>query len=136
MCRAIAAPTLVLGADVVILFALIALAGGKMELAAAVCTKQKTGEQSLPFCFCRTAFAFSQFLYSIPLCLRNDGILRIGYDEHIFRIVGYPLFQLIGLGVGFEVAGAAGVFLPFQNADNGLILPSIRILWQRLSFAP
>ncbi len=45
------------------------------------------------------------------------------------------LFQLVGLGVGLEITGAAGVFLPFQNPNDGLILPSIRILWQRLSFA-
>lgn len=43
--------------------------------------------------------------------------------------------SIVGLGVGLEVTGAAGVFLPFQNPDNGLILPSIRILGQRLSLA-
>ena len=69
------------------------------------------------------------------MCLRNDCLLCIRYDEHILRIIGNPLFQLVGLGVGFEVAGAAGVFLPFQNPDNGLILPSIGILGQRLSLA-
>ena len=69
------------------------------------------------------------------MCLRNDCLLCIRYDEHILRIVGNPLFQLVGLGVGLEITGAAGIFLPFQNPDNGLILPSIRILWQRLSLA-
>ena len=67
--------------------------------------------------------------------MRNDGFLRIRYDEHILRRVGNPLFQLVGLGVGLEIAGAAGIFLPFQNTDDGLTLPSIRILWQRLSLA-
>ena len=118
-----------------ILFALKALAGGKVELAAAVCAIQQPGKQSLPFRFCGAALVFAQLLYSVPLCLRNDSFLRIRYDEHILRIVGNPLFQLVGLGVGLEIAGAAGIFLPFQNTDDGLILPSIRILWQRLSLA-
>ena len=135
MRRAIATPTLIFGADVMILFALKALAGGKVELAAAVCAIQQPGEQTLPFRFCGAALVFAQLLHSVPLCLRNDCLLCIRYDEHILRIVGNPLFQLVGLGVGLEVAGAAGVFLPFQNPDDGLILPSIRILWQRLSLA-
>ena len=69
------------------------------------------------------------------MCLRNNGFLRVRHDEHILRIVGNPLFQLVGLGVGLEITGAAGVFLSFQNPDDGLILPSIRILGQRLSLA-
>ena len=59
--------------------------------------------------------------------------LRIRYDEHILRRVGNPLFQLVGLGVGLEIAGASGVFLPFQNPYDGLIAPAIRVLGQRLS---
>lgn len=116
-----------------ILFALKALAGSKVELAAAVRAIQQPGEQSLPFRFRGAALVFAQLLHSVPLCLRHDRLLCIWYDEHILRIVGNPLFQLVGLGVGLEVAGAAGVFLPFQNPDDGLILPSIRILGQRLS---
>ena len=38
MCAAFAPPALVLGAAIMILFALKALAGGEMKLAAAVCT--------------------------------------------------------------------------------------------------
>lgn len=106
-----------------------------MELAAAICTIQQPGEQPLPRCFCGAALIFAQLLHSVPLCLRNDCLLCIRYDEHILRIIGNPLFQLVGLGVGFEVTGAAGVFLPFQNPDDGLILPSIRILGQQLSLA-
>ena len=47
---------LVVIADIVILLALKALACGKVELAAAIGTKQKTGEESLPFRFCGAAF--------------------------------------------------------------------------------
>ena len=65
-----------------ILLALKALAGGKVELAAAVCTIQQPREQSLPFRFCGAAFVFAQLLHSVPLCLRNDCFLRIRYDEH------------------------------------------------------
>ena len=75
-----------------ILFALKALAGGKMELTAAVCTIQQPGEQSLPFRFRGAALIFAQLLHSVPLCLRNDGFLRIRYDDHILLIVGNPLF--------------------------------------------
>lgn len=63
-----------------------------MELAAAVCAVQQTGEQSLPFRFCEAVLVFAQLLYSVPLCLRNDGFLRIRYDDHILLIVGNPLF--------------------------------------------
>ena len=65
--------------------------------------------------------------------LRNDSLLRVWHDEHILRLVWNPLFQLVGLGVGLEIAGASGVFLPFQNPDDGLIAPAIRVLGQRLS---
>ena len=116
-----------------ILLALKALAGGEMELAAAVRAINKSCEQSLPFRFHRTAFVFAQLLHSVPLCLRNNGFLRVRHDEHILRIVGNPLFQLVGLGVGLEITGAAGVFLSFQNPDDGLIAPAIRILGQWLS---
>ncbi len=57
--RAISAPTLVFGADVVILFALKVLAGGKMEFAVAVCAIQQPGEQSLPFRFCRAVLVLA-----------------------------------------------------------------------------
>ena len=58
---------LVMIADVVILLALKALACGKVELAAAIGTKPKPGEQSLPFRFCRAAFVFPQFLHPVKL---------------------------------------------------------------------
>ena len=60
---------LVVVADVVILFALETLAGGKVELAAAIGAEQKPGEKSLPFRFCGAAFVLSEFLYSVKLCL-------------------------------------------------------------------
>ena len=103
-----------------ILFALKALAGGKVELAAAVRAIQQPGEQPLPFRFCGAALVFAQLLYSVPLCLKNDCLLCIRYDEHILRIVGNPLFQLVGLGVGLEITGAAGIFLPFQRSKMRL----------------
>ena len=65
--------------------------------------------------------------------LRNDCFLRIWHDEHILRRVGNPLLQLIGLGIGLEIAGTAGVLHPFQNPDDGLIAPAIRVLGQWLS---
>ena len=76
-----------------ILLALKALAGGKMELTAAVCTIQQPGEQSLPFRFRGAALIFAQLLHSVPLCLRHDCLLCIRYDEHILRRVGDPLFH-------------------------------------------
>ena len=116
-----------------VLLAVKAFAGSKVQLIPTIGTEQKPGEQSLPFRFHGTAFVFAQLLYSIPLRLRHNSFLRIRHDEHILRIVGNPLFQLVGLGVGLEIAGAAGVFLPFQNPDDGLIAPAIRVLGHRLS---
>ena len=51
---------LVVIADVVILLAIKALACGKVELAAAIGTEQKPGEESLPFRFCGTAFVMGR----------------------------------------------------------------------------
>ena len=59
-----------------VLLALKALAGGKVELAAAIGTKQKPGEQSLPFRFCGAALVFC-FLRGqevrLVLCFRDFG---------------------------------------------------------------
>ena len=92
--RASTTVALVIVADIVILFALKALACGKMELAAAIGTEQKSGKQSLPFRFCRAAFVFPQFLYPVKLCLRYNRFLCIRQIEHILRLVGNPLFSL------------------------------------------
>ena len=51
---------LVVIADIVILLALKALTCGKVELAAAIGTEQKTGEESLPFRFCGAAQAVKE----------------------------------------------------------------------------
>lgn len=63
------------------------------------------------------------------MCLRRDSFLRVRHDEYILRIVGNPLFQLVGLGVGLEIAGASGVFLPFYNADD-LTMREVRNVFQ------
>ena len=60
---------LVVIADVVILLALKALTCSEVELAAAIGTEQKTGEESLPFRFCGAACVFPQFLHPVKLRL-------------------------------------------------------------------
>ena len=123
---------LVVVADVVILLALKAFACGKVELAAAIGTKQKPGEQSLPFRFCGAAFVFPQFLHPVKLCLRYNRFLCVRQIKHILRLIGNPLFQLVGLGISLEVAGTACVLLPFQNPYNGLVAPVVRSFRHRL----
>ena len=56
-------------ANIAILFPFKALAGGKVKLAAAIGTEQKSGKQSLPFRFYGAAFVFPQLLYPVPLSL-------------------------------------------------------------------
>ena len=106
-----------------------------MKLAAAIGTEQKSGKQSLPFRFYGAAFVFPQLLYPVKLCLRYNRFLCIRQIEHILRLVGNPLFQLVGLGIGFEVAGTARVLLPLQNCHNGLVAPVVRSFRQRLALA-
>ena len=73
------ATALVLGADVVILLSLEALAGGEMELAAAVRAEEQTGEQALPFRLGGTASVFSELLYPFPLqAARKTAAARKG----------------------------------------------------------
>ena len=109
-----------------VLLAVKAFAGSKVQLIPAIGTEQKPGEQSLPFRFCGTAFIFSQLLHPVPLSLGNDCFLRIREDPHIFDGIGNPLLQLIGLGIGLEIAGTAGVLHPFQNTHNRLTNPMVR----------
>lgn len=71
---------------------------------------------------------FSQLLHPVPLSLRNDCFLRIREDTHIFDGIRNPLLQLIGLGIGFEIAGTAGILHPFQNTHNRLTNPMIRAI--------
>lgn len=52
-------------ANIAILFPFKALAGGKVKLAAAIGTEQKSGKQSLPFRFYGAAFVFPQLLYAV-----------------------------------------------------------------------
>ena len=111
-----------------VLLAVKAFAGSKVQLIPAIRTEQKPREQSLPFRFCGTAFVFSQLLHPVPLSLRNDCFLRIREDTHIFDGIGNPFFQLVGLGIGLEIAGTAGVLHPFQNTRNRLSNPMVRTL--------
>ena len=109
-----------------VLLAVKALAGSKVQLIPAIRTEQKPGKQSLPLGFCGTAFVFSQLLHPVPLSLRNDCFLRIREDTHIFNCIGNPFFQLVGFGIGLEIAGTAGVLHPFQNTRNRLTNPMVR----------
>ena len=52
-----------------VLLALKALAGGKVQLVSAVRAEQKPGEEALPFRFCGAAFVFAKLLHPVPLCL-------------------------------------------------------------------
>ena len=124
-----------------VLLVVKAFAGSKVQLIPAIRIEQKPREQSLPFRFCGTAFAFSQLLHPVPLSLRNDCFLRIREDTHIFDDIGNPFLQLIGLGISLEIAGTAGVFHPFQNTRNRLTNPMVRALrhfltlfWVRMVF--
>ncbi len=124
-----------------VLLVVKAFAGSKVQLIPAIRIEQKPREQSLPFRFCGTAFAFSQLLHPVPLSLRNDCFLRIREDTHIFDGIGNPLLQLIGLGIGLEIAGTAGVLHPFQNTRNRLTNSMVRALrhfptlfWVRMVF--
>ena len=123
-----ASTAFVAGAYIVVLLTVKAFAGSKVQLIPTIGTEQKPGEQSLPFRFCGTAFVFSQLLHPVPLSLRNDCFLRIREDTHIFDGIGNPLLQLIGLGIGLEIAGTAGVLHPFQNTHNRLTNPMVRAL--------
>ena len=110
-----------------ILLSLKALAGGKVELVAAIGTEQKPGEQSLPFRFSGAAFVFAQLLYSVPLCLGDDGFLCVLQNIHILRVIGKSLFELEGFGVGLEITGAACVLNPFQNTDHRIVIPTVGV---------
>ena len=126
----------VLGAGVMILLPAKTLAGTEVHPAAAVGAYKDAGEKTFPFRSLDGAVPFlPQFLNPIPLFLRNDCFLRILYDEHVLHPIGDALFQLIGFGEGFEVAGAAGILHPLQNPHYGGIFPMIREGWQRLSTA-
>ena len=57
---------------------------------------------------------------STKLCVGLLGSTTVSYthldvykrqDTHIFDGIGNPLLQLIGLGIGLEIAGTAGVLL-------------------------
>ena len=128
------ASALIMRADVVILFPLKALAGSKMELAAAVCTEQQAGEESLAVSLGHTALVLPKLLHTIPLRLRNDGLLRVRENDHIFRLVRDPLLELIGPGIGLEAASAARVLLTLQYIHDRLLSPMIGALRKRLSF--
>src|SRR5699024_10295158 len=110
----------------VVLLAVKAFAGSKVQIIPTIRTEQKPGDQPLPLGFCGTAFIFSQLLHPVPLSLGIDWLLRIREDAHIFDGIGNPLLQLIGLGIGLEIAGTAGVLLPFQNTRNRLTNPMVR----------
>ena len=104
-----------------------------MELAPAVGADHQTGEQSLPLRLGHAALVLAKFLHPVPLFFRHNGLLGIRQDEHIFQGVGNALLEFVGLGVGFEITGAAGVLHPFQDVDHGLLNPVAGALRQRLS---
>ena len=77
-----------------VLLAVKAFAGSKVQLIPAIRTEQKPSEQSLPFRFCGTAFVFSQLLHPVPLSLRNDASCVSGKIHISSMTLGIRFFSL------------------------------------------
>ncbi len=88
----------------------------------------------MPLTLGDAALVLPQLLYPVPLFLRNNGLLCTGQDEHILFGVGNALFELIGLGIGLEVADTTSVLHPFQDTNHRLLMPVTGTLRRGLTF--
>ena len=110
---------LVVGA-VEILDLRVALIEMKVQIVSAVGADKHPGEHTN---FAVICFAFAElstlFLHLLPHGTVNDRRMHILEHYPIFTVIVYPLFELIGLGVGFEIEDVAAVFLQCENMSDG-----------------
>ena len=133
MGRAFVAAFPVRCADIAIMLRFGAETNVEMQLASAVGAHQQAGEHSLTVGFRPAPPVAAQLLNPLPLLIRNNGLLRIRDNVHIFRGVGIPFLELIGFGKRLEVTGASGILHASQNPHNARYRPAERIFRHRLA---
>ena len=69
----------------------------------------------------------SDFLNLVEHFWLNDRRMRVVEHSSVFFRILSLLLVPDGVGVGFEVDRAAGVLLAFQNVNNSIRVPMIRI---------
>lgn len=107
---------------------LLKVVGGAVaHFCPAISTVNHAGEQAAFSCFCPSVALLADFLHLVKDFLLNDS--RMGVVEYRLLLNGrFPLLLVPdGVGVGLEINRTAGVFPSFQNMNNGIGVPVVRI---------
>ena len=117
----------VVGAYKVILPFLKVIGGAIPHFRSAVVTVNHAGEQTAFACFRPAVTLLPDLLHLVKDFLLDDR--RMGVVEDRLFIKGrFPLFLVPdGIGIGLEVYRTARVFPPFQNVNNRVGVPMVRI---------
>ena len=107
---------------------LLKVVGGAVaHFCPAVSTVNHAGEQAALSGFCPSVALLADLLHLVKDFLLNDS--RMGVVEYRLLLNGcFPLLLVPdGVGVGLEINRTAGVFPSFQNMNNGIGVPVVRI---------
>ena len=107
---------------------LLKVVGGAVaHFGPAVSAVNHAGEQAALSGFCPSVALLADLLHLVKDFLLNDS--RMGVVEYRLLLNGcFPLLLVPdGVGVGLEVNRTARVFPPFQNVNNGIGVPVVRI---------
>ena len=127
VCRTASCIASVVGAYKVILPLLKVIGSAVPHFRSAVGTVNHAGEQAAFACFCSTVTLLTDLLHLVKDFLLDDR--RMGVVENCLLFNGrFPLFLIPNrIGIGLEIDGASRVFPPFQNVNDRVGVPMVRI---------
>ena len=108
-------------------FRMIVVGGAVAHFCATIRAIDPAGKQAAFACLCPAMPLLANLLHLVKDLLLDDR--RVGVVENrMFFNRRFPLFLIPdGIGVGLEIDGAARVFPPFQNVNDRVGVPMVRI---------
>jgi len=127
VCRTTSRIAAVVGAYKMILPLFKVVGGAVAHFCSTISAVDHTGKQTALARLCPAVTLLANFLHLVKDLLLNDR--RVGVVENSLLFNGrFPLlFVPDGIGVGLEIDGASCVFPPFQNVNDRVGVPMVRI---------
>lgn len=127
VCRTASRIATVVGAYKMILPLFKVVGGAVAHFCSTISAVDHTGKQTAFARLCPAVTLLANFLHLVKDLLLNDR--RVGIVENCLLFNGrFPLFLIPNrIGIGLEIDGASCVFPPFQNVNDRVGVPMVRI---------